>query len=362
MPRKSSSHQPENIADQIRDMILRNKLRHVLPGERELARMFSVGRETIRKTLALLEESKWINPPHRQAPRTIRPQSWDGPTIPVGHHPMPPDTIGIISSLPIHKMPQSVLVELREIEKALEYDNLKIQIHEALWAVCPSPGKKLERLVSSHNHVCWILFRTSEETQLWFNNRTQPCLVRGITHTSSTLPFIDTHWEATTRHAASHLWHQGHRTSVLCIPNEPLKGNQFMQKGFMDFQGENWNPIPIHVPSETALLFDLLQETFDNHPDATSFVATRSDQIITLMSWAAAHSLAIPKDLSLICLTYDPILEHLLPTIACYKADTVKTIRRLIRMIRAIRSGKTVHSTFVIPDFHPGASISSVLR
>ena len=52
-------------------MILSGSLVNILPGERELGHRLSVGRETIRKALALLERDAWIAPPRIKVPRRI---------------------------------------------------------------------------------------------------------------------------------------------------------------------------------------------------------------------------------------------------------------------------------------------------
>ena len=46
----------ENVANKIKQMILSGSLVNVLPGERELGNRLSVGRETVRKALTILEK------------------------------------------------------------------------------------------------------------------------------------------------------------------------------------------------------------------------------------------------------------------------------------------------------------------
>ena len=61
----------ETVANKIKQMILSGSLVNILPGERELGHRLSVGRETIRKALALLERDAWIAPPRIKVPRRI---------------------------------------------------------------------------------------------------------------------------------------------------------------------------------------------------------------------------------------------------------------------------------------------------
>ena len=61
----------ENVANKIKQMILSGSLVNVLPGERELGNRLSVGRETVRKALTILEKENWIAPARIKVPRRI---------------------------------------------------------------------------------------------------------------------------------------------------------------------------------------------------------------------------------------------------------------------------------------------------
>lgn len=57
-------------------------------------------------------------------------------------------------------------------------------------------------------------------------------------------------------------------------------------------------------------------------------------------------------------LTYEPFMERLLPTITYYEENQTKTVHKLIRMLRSLTSGKSIKSISVIPEIHPGQSVS----
>ena len=303
----------ETVANKIKQMILSGSLVNILPGERELGHRLSVGRETIRKALALLERDAWIAPPRIKVPRRIL--------------------------------------------KTTEEETVK-NIFEAPWILGNNPDKRLAKLVTKSECVCWILHRSSEQTQLWFKTHRIPCIVRGTSYQSSNLPYLDRHWAATTHHAAQHLWNKGHRTVGLCLPPDPLKGHQLMQKGFFSFAEQGWNPILVPTPFETPLFFEYLAKAFKEHPDMSALVATRGNQIVPILSWVEARSLSIPDQLSLVSLTYEPFMERLLPTITYYEENQTKTVHKLIRMLRSLTAGKNIKSISVIPEIYPGQSVS----
>lgn len=268
------------------------------------------------------------------------------------------EILGFLTPQPLKRLAQSVLAEIYTISKILEEDGISVRIFEAPWILGNNPDKRLAKLVTKSECVCWILHRSSEQTQLWFKTHRIPCIVRGTSYQSSNLPYLDRHWAATTHHAAQHLWNKGHRTVGLCLPPDPLKGHQLMQKGFFSFAEQGWNPILVPTPFETPLFFEYLAKAFKEHPDMSALVATRGNQIVPILSWVEARSLSIPDQLSLVSLTYEPFMERLLPTITYYEENQTKTVHKLIRMLRSLTAGKNIKSISVIPEIYPGQSVS----
>ncbi|WP_295926190.1 substrate-binding domain-containing protein [uncultured Akkermansia sp.] len=350
----------ETVANKIKQMILSGSLVNILPGERELGNRLSVGRETVRKALALLERDAWIAPARIKVPRRILKTTEEGSDWNVPSHPVQEKRgiIGFLTPQSLKRLAQSVLAEIYTISKILEEDGISVRIFEAPWILGNNPDKRLAKLVTKSECVCWILHRSSEQTQLWFKTHGIPCIVRGTSYQSSNLPYLDRHWAATTHHAAQHLWNKGHRTVGLCLPPDPLKGHQLMQKGFFSFTAQGWNPVLIPTPFETPLFFEYLAKAFREHPDMSALVATRGNQIVPLLSWVEARSLSIPNQLSLVSLTYEPFMERLLPPITYYEENQTKTVHKLIRMLRALTSGKSIKSISVIPEIYPGQSVS----
>lgn len=360
MTSSSASFLVTTVANKIKQMILCGSLVNILPGERELGHRLSVGRETIRKALTELEMEGWIAPARIKVPRRILKNAGEEsardatrPTIQEKR-----GTIGFLTCQPLKRLAQSSLVEIYTVLKILEEDGISVRIFEAPWILGNNPDKRLAKLIAKSECICWILHRSSEQTQLWFKTHGIPCIVRGTSYQSSNLPYLDRHWAATTHHAARHLWSKGHRTVGLCLPPDPLKGHQLMQKGFFSFSEQGWSPVLIPTPFETPLFFEYLAKAFQEHPDMSALVATRGNQIVPLLSWAEARSVSIPEQLSLVSLAYEPFMERLLPAITYYEEDSNKTVHKLIRMLRALISGKNIKSISVIPEIHPGQSVS----
>ena len=160
----------ETVANKIKQMILSGSLVNILPGERELGHRLSVGRETVRKALALLEREAWIAPARIKVPRRILKTTEEGAGKTVPSHPVQEKRgiIGFLTPQPLKRLAQSVLAEVYTISKILEEDGISVRIFEAPWILGNNPDKRLAKLVTKSECVCWILHRSSEQTQLWF--------------------------------------------------------------------------------------------------------------------------------------------------------------------------------------------------
>lgn len=181
----------ETVANKIKQMILSGSLVNILPGERELGHRLSVGRETIRKALALLERDAWIAPPRIKVPRRILKTTEEETVKNIFCHPVQEkkEILGFLTPQPLKRLAQSVLAEIYTISKILEEDGISVRIFEAPWILGNNPDKRLAKLVTKSECVCWILHRSSEQTQLWFKTHRIPCIVRGTSYQSSNLPY-----------------------------------------------------------------------------------------------------------------------------------------------------------------------------
>lgn len=103
---------------------------NAMPGERELSKALAAGRGTIRKALAQLQEEGFIAAPDKNRARKIIRTS----TSPVQPLPLLEKRVCFLSSVPIRDIPQSIWVELYQLEKALRIEGMALQLVEATWA------------------------------------------------------------------------------------------------------------------------------------------------------------------------------------------------------------------------------------
>ena len=141
----------ETVANKIKQMILSGSLVNILPGERELGHRLSVGRETIRKALALLERDAWIAPPRIKVPRRILKTTEEETVKNIFCHPVQEkkEILGFLTPQPLKRLAQSVLAEIYTISKILEEDGISVRIFEAGQEACQAGYQIRMRLLDT---------------------------------------------------------------------------------------------------------------------------------------------------------------------------------------------------------------------
>lgn len=259
-------------------------------------------------------------------------------------------------------MNPSTLFEIYKIEEALAARNALLKVVVGSWAAKNHPEDHLRELFDREKCSLWILHRSSRETQQWFHKNDIPSLIRGLAHENIPLPQLDVDWEATARHASASLWRSGHRNVAIIAPVEKLRGIVAACNGALGFQGEDWKAHIITDSGERSGLVQKLNTFFNDHPEVTALITTRSRQVITLWGWAGARGLRIPRDISVISLASEYFMQDFYPKVSYYDVNNEQISRRVIRSVMRIMEGHSIsrNSEWLIPDYFPGGSIQTI--
>ncbi len=262
--------------------------------------------------------------------------------------------------MPSELLPQTIWKELHELQNALKLEDVELEIVEAPWSEGSSPDQRLAKMIIEHPCRIWILYRTSERTQAWFRKNNILAIVRGVSYPSVHLPYIDTHWQATAKHAATTLYQKGHRCAGLCVPDSRLFGNILMKQGFLSFKAEGWTPVIIAIPTDAPGIYSKLEKTMKDHPEISALVSTRARMLIAVRSWLADQKLVIPDDISLISLVHEPYINFIHPPLSCYRHNAKINVRKLIQMMFNLLKGSKIRSRLIIPELKMGKSVKTI--
>lgn len=334
-----------------------------LPGERRLAELFQVGRDTIRAALLELEQQGLLlgSKPgtRRKINRSALAQS------DLSHHQhQRPLKIGILSPVPIERMAQPLLLEIDHIRDLLAARSGSIHVFSPPWFESQHPDKKLEKLISTEQCSAWLLVRSSQSIQTWFEQSKVPCLIRGYPHPGVILPHLDIDWQATAHHAASTLWRLGHREVGILVPPGHLGGVTAAVAGAHQFADTKPDFHIAELPEAGTVsgIIKMFELMLKRSPRPSALIATRARQVATVLGCAARARLYIPEELSLISLSNELFLEQLLPTVTRYHLAPNTIARQVLRRLKRIADqGNQINpSPWLTPDMIKGASVSQL--
>jgi DNA-binding LacI/PurR family transcriptional regulator len=327
----------------------------LLPGERRLAETLQVGRDTVRLALQQLEREGVLEAAAAGARRRIT-----GVAAPSGK--IISLRIGMLAHRRLEQLPQPVLLEVDDIRRALADKGGSLEVFSPAWYEQRSPARRLATLLEEEPCSAWILLRSSAAVQQWFMERRVPCLIRGYPHPGIALPHLDVDWHATARHAAGQLWRMGHRRVVVLSPPESLKGVEAAVRGVMDL-GEPGFEVTVQVENGTpAGVGKVLARALQVKEPPSAIIATRPRQAATALTWLASQGIRVPQHLSLITLAWEPFLDHLVPEITGYRADTDAVAKLVVRRLERLVAGdpNPGGNVWITPEIVKGASVARI--
>jgi DNA-binding LacI/PurR family transcriptional regulator len=327
-----------------------------LPGERRLAEILQVGRDTIRLALQQLERDGLLAPADAGSRRRILGRVSKRPTIDQSLK------IGLLAHRRLEQLPQPMLLEIDRIRDALADKGGSLEVFAPGWYEQRNPEKRLENLTQEERCGAWILLRSSAAVQGWFMKRRIPGLIRGYPHPGIEMPHLDVDWEATARHAAGQLWRMGHRRVIILTPAETLMGVEAAVRGVMSLGEADFEAAVVVEDGTTAGVCRMLGRALNFKHKPTAVIATRPRQAATALSWLANQGVRVPEDLSLISLAWEPFLDHLVPEISGYRVDPEAVAKMSVRRLERLAHGDPSPggNAWITPMVVKGRSVGKV--
>lgn len=329
-----------------------------LPGERRLAELLQVGRDTVRLAVQQLEREGTISPAEAGSRRRILVTTFAARKATTGKH----LKIGLLAHRPLEQLPQPALLEVDQIRRAIAGKGGSLEVFAPSWYERRTPAKNLEAFISEEPCSAWILLRSSEPVQRWFMQKGLPCLIRGYPHEGIDLPHLDVDWEATARHAAGRLWRLGHQRVGILVPTEPLRGIAAAVKGALDLGETGFQAFEISENGTVDGIARGLARALQLRNPPTALIATRPRQAATALTWLGSRGIRVPAEISLISLAREPFLEHLVPEVSGYDVDPDAVAKQVMRRLTSLIAGNPHPggNSWITPEVVKGASVAAL--
>jgi len=330
-------------ADLIRERIGSGALGPVLPGENELSRMLDVSRPTVRAALDLLEKEGVVGPTSQGKPRWVA-KDWFGKSK-VG------PSVRFLLAGPLHEASaekQTVIYQMRE-RLASHGISTAFQVSSAFRA--KSPAHSLAKDFADTTCSVWVVADPTPEIEDWLTKKEVPCVCLGGSYNHH-LPRIGGDGERAIREATRSLLDLGHRRIVYPLHNAYGVHMVLPFRQVMEDHGVEWNE-SFHSPrwkDHAANWYPMLERMLTSANPPTAFLTLGVRNLLPLLTWLGQNGLRTPRDVSIIHMLDDPILEHLYPPLTHFQLNRDKLCHTAVELVlRLAQDGKPFDEVRMIP-------------
>jgi DNA-binding LacI/PurR family transcriptional regulator len=359
LPRRTSL--VAETASTLKQWIAAKELSERLPGELRLKSLLGVGRNTLRLALKVLEEQRWISSPGQGHQRLVRKRN-----LPTGQ-PAADRRLPVTFLSPFPTVDRILLLEMEELQMHLADQGRELRFVAPKIFHLQRPERHLARLVKENPSAAWVLHFVSEATQQWFQQQRIPAFVYGSPYPQVNLPYVVNDWESASFHAGLQLVRQKHRMIGLLGFATPVPGVLAVERGLRRALATARPPAQLLVLSENTsppAVAKSLEMAFRLERRPTALVFSSSSHLLTCLSWLISKGIAVPADVSLVCVPSDSWFQELYPPVCHYENNPHQFAHHVRkRVMELVETGRvTGPSILVLLEYVAGATIGPAPR
>ena len=339
----------------LRESIAQGEWSEFLPSERTLSASLMISRACLRQALELLTQDGILAPAERSKRRAIMRRPRKAKAI--------SDRKAVFfTPEPAHKATPLVLEQVAQLRHHLAKAKITVDLVSSPVFKHPNASDDtIAKVIREHPEAHWILHQCPEHIQRWFTNQSIRSIVFGSLFQGVDLPAIDIDFRSASRHATGHLLSKGHQRLALIRFRSHLAGDDLAVDGMLEALHAHSGislpkPVIMNHNFHVERLTNALDRLFSSSQVPTGLITVNHHHFVTTFSHLLSLGIRIPKDLSIISLSHDPVLDRLSPKPVCYSAGD-HLIRHLARMIVSPSTSKTAKSPLLIPEMTQGSTI-----
>lgn len=329
-----------------------------LPGERILAGKLQMSRNTLRAAIEQLISDGTLRAEHGLGNRILRK--------PAAANAGRQRTVGLLTPDALEQLRPSQTLWIDQLRVMLTEHNCVLDVVHGHQYFQRLSSKALAGLTSHHRYSCWLLMRSNETTQNWFQKHKVPAVVAGSIGPNIDLPFVDIDHRALCRHAAATLLRAGHRCIALVAERTGRAGDAESELGFIEgVQSSSHRDaehlIAWHGPTAEDVCASL-DRLLRQRRSLTAVLIANPLFYLTAATHLAKRGARVPEDVSLVSRDYDTFLAYVVPRPAHYTVPPSIFAKKLLKPILRILDGTSgaIQTAKLVPAFVPGPSLRSI--
>ncbi len=328
-----------------------------LPGERELSQKLQVSRRTVRKALSILRSDGVVKTGARCTVSLLARNKTRVLERRMHVNLLLPESL-------VHSRPFTLLW-IGFLTDLMHKNGYIFEIVSGAKYYGANSRRSLAQLVKSKPAACWVLSRTNQPLQQWFNEHDVPAIVVGSVHPSITLPSLDTDYMALGHHMAGVFMRHGHSKVALFYGKTQHAGDIEAENGFRAALARHAGaqaPVVVRAERTPAAVIREIKRVLMMQDPPTGFMFSSAFTYIMVQSYLSSLGYVVPRDFSMTAQGDDIFLNYIFPAPARYAVSADKFAASLNRMIKQVVSGQAERGwkIRIMPDFLPGASLASV--
>jgi DNA-binding LacI/PurR family transcriptional regulator len=343
-------------AETLKTWIIEGEVGEFLPGEIRLKSLLGVGRNTLRLALRVLEEEEWLSSTAQGKQRRV--QKARLLTVPKASDKRLPVTF--LSPFPT--VDRIILLEMEDLQMHLAEQGRELRFIAPNIFNLKRPERHLKRLVEDNPSSAWMLHFVTEPVQRWFEQQNIPAFIYGSPYPGVNLPYVVNDWESAAFHAGLHLGRNGHRLIAMLSYETPVPGVSATERGLRRGLA-TVRPDAELLVLPTAVSPQSVARTLDSafraerKPTALAFCS--SSHLLTCLSWLVSKGIAVPAQVSLVCIPSDSWFQDLYPPV-CHYVNNSHVFSHHIRkrVMELVETGRVVGPSIRVRlEYRAGATI-----
>jgi DNA-binding LacI/PurR family transcriptional regulator len=227
----------------------------------------------------------------------------------------------------------------QELESLISLDGGSVMTHHSAATRQTHPERLLRALLAANPADLWVLYEASIPVARFFHAEGTPAIVCGGPATDEGLSMCGFDGQAALRHAIGVFSRAGHHHIIAPSRyHRPLREQVLREECAR--RGWDFDPA-LHTPcwnNNLDCLHQLLLTRLQSPDPPTAWVLSGLEPLIVFYSTLQQLGLSVPRDLSLICIGSDPMLDCFRPSITHYTTPPRNLAMEVARMIRNLLS------------------------